>query len=65
MCVCVCVYTYLFTWLYQHVGSLVAACVIWFPDHGLQPGLPHLERGVLATGPPGKFLKYSNTWLYT
>ena len=36
--------------------SLVAACVILFPDQGLLPGTLHWERGVLATGPPGKSL---------
>ena len=47
--------------LWQHVGSLVAAyellvlaCRIQFPDRGLNPSSLHWERGVLATGPPGK-----------
>ena len=33
---------------------LVVACEIWFPDQGSNPGPLHWERGVLATGPPGK-----------
>ena len=33
---------------------LVAACGILFPDQGSNPGPLHWERGVLATGPPGK-----------
>ena len=40
---------------------LVAACGIYFPDQGLNLGPLHWESGVLATGPPGKFLKsYKN-----
>ena len=35
---------------------LVAACGIWFPDQGLNPGPLHWELGVLSTGPPGKSL---------
>ena len=37
-----------------HMGSLVAACGIWFPDQGLNPGALHWERRVLAIGPAGK-----------
>ena len=40
----------------RHAGSLVAACGIWFPDQGSNLGPLHWERGVLATGPPGKSL---------
>ena len=32
----------------------VAACGIWFPDQGSNPGPLHWERVFLATGPPGK-----------
>ena len=39
----------------KHTGSLVVA---WgesqFPGQGLNLGPLHWERGVLATGPPGK-----------
>ena len=45
----------------RHEGSsvvacklLVVACGIQFPDQGSNPGPLHWERGVLATGPPGK-----------
>ena len=43
------IYFYLFIWLYL---VLVVTCGIQFPDLGPQ----HWERGVLATGPPGKSL---------
>ena len=33
---------------------LVAVCGIWFPDQGCNPGPLHWNRGVLATGQPGK-----------
>ena len=33
---------------------LLAACGIWFPDQGSNPGPLHWEHGVLATGPSGK-----------
>ena len=39
---------------------LAAACGIYFPDQGSNPGPLHWERGVLATGPRGSpqtFLK--------
>ena len=36
------------------MGSLVAACRIWFPEQGLDLGPLHWKRGFLATGPPGK-----------
>ena len=43
---------------------LVAACGIYFPDQGLNPGPLHWDSRVLATGPPGKFLKsYSYLFL--
>ena len=32
----------------------VAACGIWFPDQGSNPGPLHRERVFLATRPPGK-----------
>ena len=35
---------------------LVAACRIYFPDQGSNPGRVHWEHGVLATGPQGKSL---------
>ena len=37
---------------------LVAAPGIYFPDQGWNPGSQHWERGVSATGPPGKSLVY-------
>ena len=37
-----------------HAGSLVAACEIYFPEQGSNPGLLHWEPGVLTTGPQGK-----------
>ena len=47
----------------QHAGSLVvaceplvAACGIQFPNQGSNLGALHWERGVFATGPPGKSL---------
>ena len=36
------------------MGTLSSACGIQFPDQALNPGPLHWERGVLATGPPGK-----------
>ena len=30
------------------------ACMIYFPDQGLNTNLQHWEHRVLATGPPGK-----------
>ena len=39
------------------LGSLVAACGIWFPDQGPNLGPLPWEHGVLATGPPGKSLR--------
>ena len=45
-----------FIWLYQ---VLVKTCGILFPDQRLNPGPPgsmHWEHGILATGPPEKFL---------
>ena len=49
---------YLFVWLCQLLvlahEPLVAACGIYFPDKGLNPGPWHWELVVLATGPPGK-----------
>ena len=38
------------------MGSLIAACGIYFPDQGLNPGLLNWELGVLATGLPGESL---------
>ena len=35
---------------------LVAACGIYFPDQGWNPGPLHWKCRVLATGPPGKSL---------
>ena len=32
----------------QHLGSLVAACKLQFPEEGLNPGPLHWENGVLA-----------------
>ena len=53
---------YLFIWLHR---VLVAACGIFswgmrdpVPWPGIEPGPLHWERGVLATGPPGKSLAY-------
>ena len=45
-----------------HLGSLVAACGIYFPNQGSNPGPLHWEHRVLATGPPGKsqFLDFFN-----
>ena len=40
-------YIYIFIWL---CGVLDAACGIYFPDQGLNPGPLHWEPGVLATG---------------
>ena len=40
-----------------HMGSLLAACGIWFSDQGSNPGPLHREHGVLATAPPGRSLK--------
>ena len=37
----------------QHVGPLVVACGIQFPDQGWNLGPLHWEQGVSATGPPG------------
>ena len=49
---------YLFIWLHQVLGVacklLVAACRIWFPDHGLNLNPLYWECGVLATWPPGE-----------
>ena len=42
---------------------LVTACGIQFPDQGLNPGPLHWERGVLATGSPGKPWPYFYTAL--
>ena len=39
-----------------HVGSLVAASRIQFPDQGSNLGPLHWEHSVLTTGPPGKSL---------
>ena len=33
---------------------LVAACGIWFPHQGLNPGPFHWEHRILAAGPPGE-----------
>ena len=41
------------SWLW-HKESLVAACGIWLPDQGSNPGALHWEHGVSATGRPGK-----------
>ena len=41
----------------RHAGSLVLACRIQFPDQGWNLGPLHWERGVPATGPPGKSLR--------
>ena len=38
----------------QHMELLVAACGIWFPDQGSNPGPLHWEHGVLASGQSGK-----------
>ena len=42
--------------LLWHTGSsiFVAAREISFPDQGWNPGPPHWEHGIVATGPPGK-----------
>ena len=45
---------YLFIYLAVARELLVAACGIELPDQGSNPGPLHWERGVLATGPPGK-----------
>ena len=37
---------------------LVTADGVQFPDQGSNPGLLHWERGVLATGPPWKPLRF-------
>lgn len=37
-----------------HVGTLVVACGVWFPDQGSKPGHLHEECGVSATGLLGK-----------
>ena len=42
---------YLFIWL---SWVLVAACGIYFPDEGSNPGPLHWEHGVLTAGPPRK-----------
>ena len=42
-------------WLHWVLG---VAHGILFPDQGLNPGPLHWELGVLATGPPGKSLKF-------
>ena len=47
------IFIYLFTW---QLWVLVAACGIWFPDQGSNPGPLHWELGALAPGPPGKSL---------
>ena len=39
-----------------HVGSLIAARGIYFPDQGLNPGLLSWELGISATGLPGESL---------
>ena len=39
----------------QHVGSLVSACEIQFPNQISNPDSLHWEPEVLATGPLGKF----------
>ena len=38
------------------MGSLLAACGIWFSDQGSNPGPLHREHGILATAPPGRSL---------
>ena len=53
-------YIYLYTYLAmlglscKHTGSLAVAWGISAPWPGVEPGPLHWERGVLATGPPGK-----------
>ena len=49
-------FSFFFLSLLWHTGSsiLVAACGVSFPDQESNPGPLHWERGVLATGPPGK-----------
>ena len=42
---------YLFIWL---CWVLVVVCGIWFPDQESSPDPLHWERGISATGPPGK-----------
>ena len=37
---------------------LVTAHGVRFPDQGSNPSLLHWDRGVLATGPPGKPLRF-------
>ena len=62
---------YLFIWLCQ--VSAVAHrisdlhCGMWdlVPWPGINPGSPALEHGVLATGPPGRFLGVSGLRVYT
>ena len=39
-------------------GMPTLSCDIRFPDQGLNLNLLHWERGVLATGPPGKSLPF-------
>ena len=46
-------YIQVFILAVPHMGSLVTACGIQFPNRGLSPGPLRWEHGVLATGPPG------------
>ena len=54
------IYFHFFIWLCRILAAacelLVEACGIQFPDQGLNPGPPHWEHRVLATGLPGKSL---------
>ena len=46
-------------------GSIAEACGIRFLDQGLNEGPLHWEGGVLATGPPGKFLEALNVLIHS
>ena len=44
------------SWLW-HMGTLVVAGGIEFPDQGLNPGLLPWAHSILATGPLGRSLR--------
>ena len=46
----------------KHTGSLAVAWGISVPWPGVEPGPLHWERGVLATGLPGKSLEYNSSY---
>ena len=56
-------FSYLFLFTYLAVPSLSCTCGIQFPGQGSNPGPLHWERGVLATGSPGKSWPYFYTAL--